>query len=119
MNAIEIMTHAVEILNRKKAENIRAVKISDLTIIGDYFVIANGTSSTQVRSLAEEVEFQLKETYGLAPLRVEGFDTKNWIVLDYGTVLVHVFYKDTRDFYDLEKLWSDGEQVDLSHLLTD
>ena len=75
-------------------------------------MIASGTSSTHVKSLAEEVEFQLKEK-DILPVRTEGFGTQNWFVLDYANVIVHVFSPDARDFYDLEHLWADGEPVEL------
>ena len=74
--------------------------------------IASGSSTTQVRSLAEEVEFQL-EQQGVRPLRTEGYDSKNWILLDYGEVIVHVFYPQAREFYDLEHLWADADPVEV------
>ena len=107
---------SVKALDSKRAEDIKVIGIRDLTVIADYFVIANGTSTTQTKALADEVEYKLKES-GLMPLRIEGYQSANWIVLDYGSVVVHVFYKETRQFYNLERLWSDGEQIDISHLL--
>lgn len=107
---------AVKALDSKRAENIQVIGIRDLTVIADYFIIANGTSTTQTKALADEVEYQLKEN-GRLPLRTEGYQGANWIVLDYGDIVVHVFYKETRQFYNLERLWSDGESVDISSLL--
>ncbi len=107
---------SVKALDSKRAEDIKVIGIRDLTVIADYFVIANGTSTTQTKALADEVEYKLKES-GLMPLRIEGYQSANWIVLDYGSVVVHVFYKETRQFYNLERLWSDGEQIDITHLL--
>ena len=107
-----------KILDSKKAENIQVIGITNLTIIADYFVIATGTSTTQVKSLADEVDFQLGQL-GIEPRGVEGVRAANWIVLDYADIVVHVFYRDTRDEYQLERLWADGEQVDISHLLTE
>ena len=107
---------SVKALDSKRAEDIKVIGIRDLTVIADYFVIANGTSTTQTKALADEVEYKLKES-GLMPLRIEGYQSANWIVLDYGSVVVHVFYKETRQFYNLERLWSDGEQIDISHPL--
>lgn len=106
----------IKTLDTKKAEDIQAIKISDLTIIADYFVIANGMSSTQTRALADEVEFKMKKQ-GEEPLRVEGERGANWIIIDYGDVVVHVFYKETREHYNLERLWADGEHVDVSQFL--
>lgn len=105
----------VKALDSKKAEDIRVIKIRDLSILADYFVIADGTSSVQTRSLADEAEFQLKEQEGISPLRVQGNNGSDWIVIDYGDVVVHVFSKEQREFYSLERLWSDGEQVDISN----
>lgn len=115
MNSLELATKAAQILDNKKATRVKVLKVQDLTVIADYFVIASGTSSTHVKSLAEELEFQLKEQE-VAPLRTEGFGTQNWFVLDYANVIVHVFSPDARDFYDLEHLWADGEEVELSFL---
>lgn len=107
----------VKTLDSKRGEDIQATKIGDLTILADYFVIANGTSNTHAHTLADEVEFQLSQK-GIEPLRREADTGNTWIILDYGDVIVHVFYKETRNFYQLEGLWADGEQVDISPLLT-
>ncbi|GHU53010.1 ribosomal silencing factor RsfS [Clostridia bacterium] len=101
-------------LDEKKAENIQIIRVNDLTVIADYFIIATGNSTTQARSLADYVEFKLGE---IKPHHTEGYDTKEWIVLDYGDIIVHVFNKDTREFYKLERLWSDGEILDLNTVL--
>lgn len=106
----------VKALDSKRAEDIQAIKIGDLTIIADYFVIADGTSNIHTKALAEEVEFKMTQL-GIEPLRTEGYQGQTWIVLDYGDVVVHVFYKETRDHYNLERLWSDGTSVDISQYL--
>ena len=118
MEAKELMENIVKVLDSKKAKDIRAIRIGDLTILGEYFVIATGTSSTQVKMLADEVDYQLGEK-GVQPHRVEGYHSENWIILDYTDVIVHIFHEDTREFYDLERLWADGEKVDLSGTLKD
>lgn len=118
MTSLEKVKIAVKALDSKKAANVRVIRVGDLTILADYFVIAEGTSSTQVKTLADEVEFQLEEN-GVQKLRSEGYSSASWIILDYGDVLVHSFHKETRSFYSLEKLWSDGEEVDISTLLAD
>ena len=118
MTTQEKLEKIVKILDSKKAENIQVIGITNLTIIADYFVIATGTSTTQVKSLADEVDFQLGQL-GIEPRGVEGVRAANWIVLDYSDIVVHVFYRDTRDEYQLERLWADGEQVDISNLLID
>jgi ribosome-associated protein len=109
--AVDIAT----ILDSKKAAEVRVLKVRDLTVLTDYFVIASGTSTTHTAALADEVEFQLGQK-GIKPLSTEGFDAKNWVLLDYGSVIVHVFVPNTRTYYDLEHLWADGEPVDLTAL---
>lgn len=110
MTDIEIVKTAVKALDSKKAQNIKIIKVDELTILANYFIIANGTSSTQVKSLADEVDYKLSEQ-GLEPHRTEGYNGSNWIVLDYLDVVVHVFHTETREFYDLERLWQDGEII--------
>lgn len=117
MEAVDIVKTAVRAIDSKKGENIEVIGITDLTIIADYFVIATGTSSTQVKALAEEVEYQL-ELAGLEPHHIEGRNTP-WVCLDYNSVVVHVFYKDQRDFYQLERLWEDGDKINIDNFLED
>lgn len=116
MTQNEMLGKIIKVLDSKKAEDIRAIKISDLTILADYFIIANGTSTTHTRTLAEEVEYQLSQE-GREPARKEGYNGSNWVVLDYGDIVVHVFYKETRDYYQLERLWADGENIDIGEYL--
>lgn len=108
----EILTKAVQILGGRKAEDIKAIDIGGLTIIADYFLIASGNSNTQVRALAEEIEVKLTQA-GVEPLRVEGKQSATWVILDYGSVIIHVFHRETRNFYNLERLWADGKEVEL------
>ena len=116
MNENEKLEIIVKALDSKRGEDIQAIKISDLTILADYFVIVNGTSNTHTRTLADEAEFQLSQK-GIEPLRREADTGNTWIILDYGDVIVHAFYKEARGFYQLERLWADGEQVDISQYL--
>ena len=118
MTQNEMLSLVVQTLDNKKAEDIKVIGIKDLTILADYFVIANGTSSTHTRALADEVEFQLKQK-GVEPHQVQGNNGSNWIILDYHDIVVHVFYKETREFYSLERLWRDGEDVDVSKFLAE
>ncbi|MBP1550266.1 MAG: ribosome silencing factor, partial [Oscillospiraceae bacterium] len=92
MTQEELIASAVKILDSKKAEDIRVIKIGDLTILADYFIIADGTSSTQTKALADEVEFRLKQQ-GREPKQVQGNNGSNWIILDYSDVVIHIFYK--------------------------
>jgi len=116
MNQNEKLKLIAKAADSKRADDIKIIKIADLTIISDYFVIANGSSSTQTKAIADEIEFKMKEA-GVFPLRTEGYQGANWIILDYGDIVVHVFYKETRDFYNLERLWNDGEEIDVEALL--
>lgn len=118
MTQEKMLKTIIKTLDKKKAENIKAIKITDLTILADYFVIANGTSTTHTKTLAEEVEFQLSQN-GTEPIRTEGYNGSSWVILDYGDVVVHVFYKETRDYYQLERLWADGEKIDVERFLTE
>ena len=104
----ELANAIAEILDNKKAKDVKIIAVGDKTIIADYFVLANGNSSTHVRSLADEVEYKLGLA-GVDPLRMEGRDGNNWRVLDYASVLVHVFDREAREFYNLDKLYTDFE----------
>ena len=117
---IDSKTLAIEIakiLDKKKAQDVRVLKVDSLTVLTDYFVIASGTSTTQVGSLADEVEYELSQS-GIESHTTEGFDSKNWVLLDYSSVIVHIFVPNTRTYYDLEHLWADGEPIDISEYLT-
>ena len=98
MTQNEVLKTIVKTLDSKKAEDIDVIGIRDLTIIADYFVIATGTNVTHTKSLADEVEFQLKGA-GIVPTRTEGYNGANWILLDYSDIVVHIFYKETRNYY--------------------
>jgi len=117
MTPIELTKAIAKILDEKKAIDIKAIETSELTIVSDYFVIASGTSSTHVRSLMDDLEFEL-EKQGVRPLHIEGRAT-GWVLLDYSSVLVHIFQQEQREYYNLERLWSDAKTVDLSDILTD
>ena len=117
MESKELALRAAAILDNKKASSVKVLKVRDLTVLTDYFVIASGNSSTHVKSLAEEVDFQLDQKYGVKPDHTEGMDARNWIVLDYGEVIVNVFYPEARSYYDLDHMWADGEEVDITEFL--
>ena len=109
--AKELALKAATILDEKKAKDIRVIYVNKQTIIADYFVIAHGTSRTQVNALADEVEYKLS-LEGITPTKIEGRGQGSWILLDYDSVLIHVFNPQSREFYNLEKLWADGEEVE-------
>ncbi len=115
MNSFEILKIAANALNEKKAKEMNAVKVEDLTVLCEYFLICTATSSTHVRALADEVEAKLKEA-GVMPHHIEG-KSSGWIALDYGSVIVHVFGRNERDFYALDKIWADAEVVELENIL--
>jgi len=112
MEKLELVKKIAKVLDDKKAIDIKAIEISELTIVADCFVIANGTSNTHVKALANEVEYELTKL-GIEPSHIEGRAT-GWILLDYGNVVVHVFLQDSREYYNLERLWSDAREIDLS-----
>ena len=105
MEVQNILSVAANALNNKKAKQLKVLKIDDLTTLADYFIIATANSSTHVRSLADEVEEKLKEQ-SLEPHHIEG-RTTGWVVLDYTSVIVHVFTPDQREFYNLDKLYAE------------
>ena len=109
--AKEIALKIAQILDAKKAKDIKILYVNEQTIIADYFVIAAGTSTTQVNALADEVEYKLGLEYDLQPTKVEGRGQGTWVLIDYDSVLVHVFNPQSREFYNLEKLWSECTQV--------
>ena len=111
IQAFELGKAAFLALDSKKAHDIKLLGLSKETIIADYFVIATGTSSTHIKSLADEVEFKLFETLQVKPNHIEGFGNSTWILLDYGSIIVHIFTKDAREFYNLERLWVDAENI--------
>jgi len=101
----------VNILEEKKAKDIRIIDIRELTTIAHYFVIASGTSVTHIKSLADHLVDKLSEN-DIKPLRVEGYNSARWILLDYGDIVVHIFHEEDRDYYSLERLWQDGKFVE-------
>lgn len=112
----ELAEFIVKTLDAKKARDIKLLRIEDKTVLADYFVICGGNSNTQIRALAGEVEEKLEEM-GIPPHHIEGYNEASWTVLDYSSVIVHIFNREAREFYKLEKLWSDAEDIDISSLL--
>ncbi len=98
---------AAKHLLMKKAEDVRIINVSDLTIIADYFILASGRSDVHVKSLCDEIQKFMFES-GREQLRLEGYREGRWIVIDYGDILVHIFHKREREFYGLERLWTGG-----------
>ena len=105
-NARELAEAIAEVLDSKKGKDIKVLHVEDKTVIAEYFVLCTGNSSTQVKALAGEVEFRTEQR-GLPPYSVEGRDNNSWILLDYSNVIVHIFSREAREFYNLEKLYED------------
>lgn len=102
---------AARAADEKKATDTIVLQVASLMGITDAFVITSGANDRQVRSIAEEVERQIKEIGGPAPRRIEGLSEASWVLMDYGDFVVHVFQEETREFYNLERLWSDAPQI--------
>ncbi len=111
----EIARITYQALDEKKAEDIKVIEIGDITIIADYFIIANGTNSSQVQALVDNVQ-QVLTKHGYEPKRIEGVRSASWILMDYGDVVVHIFSKEDRLFYDLERIWRDGKIISKEQL---
>ena len=118
MTPKELAMIAAKALDEKKGKEISVIEITDLTTIADYFIIASGTSNTQINALSGAVEKALQEQAGEDPLRREGYRDGTWVLLDYGCIVVHIFSQEAREFYSLERLWGDGKPVDLTGILT-
>lgn len=103
----ELTDKIVKVLDDKKARDISVINIEGITTIADYFVICSGTSTTHIKTLADEIEEKMKEE-GIKPLNKEGYNSARWILVDYGDVVVHIFHEEDRSHYNLERLWSDG-----------
>ena len=115
MNSNEIAKLAITALEDKKAEEIKVIDISEVSVIADYFIIANGTNRSQIQTLSDNVE----ETLGRAGVelkQVEGYDNANWVLLDFRDVIIHIFDKENRLFYDLERIWRDGKMIEPDNL---
>ncbi len=110
-NAMKIAQKIAAILDYKKAKDVKILNVYEKTVLADFFVFATGSSTTQVNSLADEIEFKLKTEDGTEPLRVEGAGSGTWVLIDYGSIIVHIFGVQSKEFYKLEKLWADGTEV--------
>ena len=117
MQPNEIVSIAVKALDSKKGRDIQVFRIDELSTLGDYMIVCGGGSSTQVRALADEVEFRLSQS-GVEPDHIEGRST-DWYLLDYQSVMIHVFGREAREFYHLERMWADAEQIDISDMITE
>lgn len=115
MTSKELVKIAVAGLEDKKAKDIRIIDISNVSVMADYFIIASGTNRNQVQALADNVEEKLHDA-NIHPRQIEGYQTANWILMDFNDIIVHIFNEEDRLFYNLEKIWLDGKAVDISEL---
>lgn len=114
LTPLEAAEKAVRALDAKKAKDIRVLETRELTVLADYFIICTAGSTTQIKTLADEVEKSLKEN-GEPALHTEGYRGGGWVLVDFGAVVVHIFLKDIREFYSLERLWRDAREVDIGN----
>lgn len=117
-DSLALAKEIVKILDANKAGQIKLLRVNDQTVMTDYFVICTGTSNTHIKSLSGEVEYKLGEA-GIAHTGVDGYDSGIWIVMDYTTVMVHIFNREQRDFFKLEKLWADAEDISIENIVTE
>lgn len=111
----EFATLAVEALEDKKGEDISIIDISEVSVIADYFIIAGGNNKSQIQALSDAVDEKLGRA-GLPLKQIEGYNNANWILLDFGDIIVHIFDKENRLFYDLERIWRDGKKIEVNEL---
>ena len=113
MNLIQQMIeNAVSGLEDKKGEDIKIIDISEVSPISDYFILASGSNRNQVQAMADSVVEKMHKA-GFSLKQIEGYDSANWILMDFVDIVVHVFDRESRNFYDLERIWSDGKLVEL------
>ena len=118
MNSLEMALEVVKTLDAKKAVSIRALQTGGVTSVADYFVICTANSTTHIKTLSDEIQKVMEEN-GEHALHVEGYRAGGWVLVDFGCVVVHLFLKEIREFYSLERLWGDAPEVDISNLITE
>ena len=112
----EMARLAIDALEDKKAEDIKIIDISEVSVLADYFIIASGSNRNQVQAMVDSVQEDLYKKAGVEAKQIEGYQTANWILLDYADIIVHVFDEENRLFYDLERIWRDGKDISLDEL---
>ena len=109
----KILNTIYNAIDDKKGGNTRILDISEITTISDYFIVTSGNNYNQVRAIADNVEEELLKKHGMRPERVEGYNNGEWILLDYIDYVIHVFDREQRLFYDIERIWSDGKEIEV------
>ena len=112
MEAKEIARLAVAALEDRKAVDVKVINIENISTLADYFIIASGTNRNQVQAMSEAVEEELQK-HDIHPKNIEGYQTANWILMDYGDIVLHIFDEENRLFYDIERIWKDGSPAEL------
>ncbi len=115
MTSKELAKLAVNALDDKKGEDIKVIDISEVSVLADYFIIAGGSNRSQIQAMADNVDECLSKNGGTLK-QIEGYDAGNWVLLDFQDIIVHIFDKENRLFYDLERIWSDGKQIKIENL---
>ena len=115
MNSKEIAKIAFNALDDKKGIDISIIDITEVSVIADYFIIAGGNNENQVQAMVDAVDEELTKA-GVHSNHIEGYRNANWVLMDYNDVIVHVFNQDDRLFYDLERIWRDGKEIDINSL---
>ena len=118
MTPAEIAENIVKALDDKKGKDIKLLKTGGLTVLADYFVICTATSSPHMKALSDEADKRLTEL-GEPPLRREGYRSGSWLLMDFGAVILHLFDEEARKFYNLERLWTDAEDIDISQIVAE
>lgn len=111
LTAEALLEKLVKLAGDKKAQDIVSLKLQGLTLICDYFLIASATNTRQTQAICDNIEETMKHD-GQAPLRIEGYRDGRWILIDFGSVVVHIFLQEEREYYNLERLWGDAERID-------
>lgn len=109
-NSKNMLDIAIKALDEKKAIDLKAIDISEISIIADYFIIVSGSNPSQVHALCDNVSEKMSKA-GYNTKKTEGYNNANWILMDYGDIIIHIFDKESRSFYDLERIWADGNDV--------
>lgn len=112
-----LLEHIVKILDDKLAKEIQVIEVTELTSLCDFFVICSGESTVQLKAMLSEVQYVLKHEHDLLPLSMEGEPESGWLLLDYGDIIVHLFLDERRQFYRLERLWGQGNFIELSEFI--
>ncbi len=118
MTTYEQALEIVKVLDSKKADDIKLFEITECSSLCDYMIIASGQSGTKVKAMADEVEYKLDEK-GISVSHIEGHRSNTWILMDYVDIIVHIFSEEARNYYNLERLWQDGKEIDISKIVTE